>query len=157
MPFQQKVFLDNVDPLDVIRSFHDHKFVEFLISGQPVKINRWRGIDDKKTASFSFWFFGWRTMNVVHENYHVSRENLHFEDHGTDLPFGLSNWKHEHIVKPFKNGSVIVDNVFMDKSTLKKKYFIYPIMIFPIFIRRVTYKIWFYLLEGKKWRSFKSS
>lgn len=156
MTFQQKVFLNNIQPLDVIRSFHDHNFVEFLISGQPVKINTWKGIDNNKTASFSFWFFGWRTMNVVHENYQVSREKLHFEDHGTELPFGLLEWKHQHIVKPHKNGSVIVDNVTMDKSTIKKKYLIYPIMIFPIFIRRITYKIWFYFLEGKKWSSFKS-
>lgn len=157
MTFKQKVILNNIEPLDVIRSFHNHSFVEFLISGQPVKINSWKGIDDNKSASFSFWFFGWRTMNVTHENYQVSREKLHFEDHGTKLPFGLLKWKHEHIVKPHKNGSIIMDNVSMDKSTIRKKYLIFPIMIFPIFIRRFTYKIWFYLLEGKKWRSFKSS
>ena len=53
MSFQQKVILNNIEPLDVIRSFHDHNFVEFLISGQPVKINTWKGIDDDKSASFS--------------------------------------------------------------------------------------------------------
>jgi hypothetical protein len=50
MSFQQKVILNNIEPLDVIRSFHDHNFVKFLISGQPVKINTWKGIDDDKSA-----------------------------------------------------------------------------------------------------------
>jgi ligand-binding SRPBCC domain-containing protein len=95
-------------------------------------------------------------MNVIHKNYKVSRENLHFEDFGTELPFGLLEWRHEHIVKPWGTGSVIIDNVFMDKSTFIKRFLVCPIMLFPIFIRRVTYKIWFYLLEGKKWSSFKT-
>ncbi|MBT5782873.1 hypothetical protein OAP42_00425 [Candidatus Marinimicrobia bacterium] len=157
MTFQQKVVLNNIQPLDVIRSFHNHNFVEFLISGQPVKINSWKGIDDNKKASFSFWFFGWRKMNVIHKNYHVSRDNLSFEDCGTDLPFGLLEWKHEHVVRPYGNGSIIEDNVTMDRSSFVKRVFIYPIMLFPIFIRRITYKIWFYFLEGKKWSSFKTS
>ena len=157
MSFQQKVVLKNIQPLDVIRSFHDHSFVEFLISGQPVKINTWKGIDDNKKASFSFWFFGWRKMNVIHKNYRVTRNNLSFEDRGTQLPFGLSEWKHEHVVRPYGNGSVIEDNVTMDRSSLVKRVLIYPIMLFPIFIRRITYKIWFYFLEGKKWSSFKTS
>lgn len=157
MPFQQKVVLNNIQPIDVIRSFHDHSFVEFLISGQPVKINTWKGIDDNKKASFSFWFFGWKKMNVIHKNYRVTRNNLSFEDYGTQLPFGLSEWKHEHVVRPYGNGSIIEDIITMDRSSFVKRIFIYPIMLFPIIIRRITYKVWFYFLEGKKWSSFKTS
>jgi ligand-binding SRPBCC domain-containing protein len=96
-------------------------------------------------------------MNVIHKNYQVTRNNLSFEDCGTQLPFGLSEWKHEHVVRPYRNGSIIEDNVTMDRSSLVKRVLIYPIMLFPIFIRRITYKIWFYFLEGKKWSSFKTS
>ena len=31
------------------------------------------------------------------------------------------------------------------------------IMLFPVIIRKVTYKIWFYFLEGKLWTSYKRS
>jgi len=148
--FQQQVLLKNINPFDVIRSFHDLKFVEFLIAGQPIRINLWEGIDNNKKASFSFWFFGWKTMNVVHENYLIGKDHLYFEDRGTELPFGLNLWQHKHTVKPYDNGTVIVDTVLMDDSTPIKKFWIYPIMIFPILIRRVTYKIWFYYLKGTK-------
>jgi len=150
MSFQQQVLLKNIKPFDVMRSFHDLKFVEFLTAGQPVRINIWEGIDNNKKASFSFWFFGWKTINVVHENYRISKDHLSFEDRGTELPFGLNLWQHQHTVKPCDNGTVIVDTVLMNDSTPIKKFWIYPIMIFPILIRRVTYKIWFYYLKGTK-------
>ena len=149
MIFKQQVLLKNINPFDVIRSFHDLKFVEFLTAGQPVKMNFWEGIDNNKNASFSFWFFGWKTINVVHKNYRISKDHLYFEDHGTELPFGLILWQHQHIVKRSDNGTVIIDKVLMEDSVPFKKFWIYPIMIFPIFIRRWTYKIWFYLLKSK--------
>ena len=150
MSFQQQVLLKNINPFDVIRSFHDLRFVEFLIAGQPIRINLWEGIDNNKKALFSFWFFGWKTMNVVHEKYLIGKDHLYFEDRGTELPFGLNLWQHKHTVKPYDNGTVIVDTVLMDDSTPIKMFWIYPIMIFPILIRRVTYKIWFYYLNSIK-------
>ena len=155
MVFKQETALKSIDPLDVIRSFHTYRFVEYLTFGQPVKIENWRGIDDGKTASFSFWFFGWRRISVIHERYILKRNFLYFVDVGQVLPFGLKSWEHHHIVKNSGNGSVIIDKVILDQNLVVKKYFIYPIMLFPIVIRKVTYKVWFYLLEGKLWKSFK--
>ena len=60
MPFTQKTFIKNVNPIDVVRCFHSNEFIEFLILGQPVKIVSWEGIKNNKEASFLFWFFGWR-------------------------------------------------------------------------------------------------
>tara|TARA_B100000287_G_scaffold349679_1_gene338298 strand:+ start:252 stop:722 length:471 start_codon:yes stop_codon:yes gene_type:complete len=156
MVFQQKTILKSVETLDVIRSFHTHKFVEYLTFGQPVKIENWRGIDDGKTASFSFWFFGWRKISVVHKHYTLKRNFLYFVDEGRILPFGIKNWQHHHTVKNSRDGSLIIDKVILDHDLGVKKYFIYPIMLFPIIIRKVTYKVWFYLLEGKSWKSFKN-
>ena len=43
------------------------------------------------------------------------------------------------------------------KVNIFKKFFVYPLMLFPIVIRKVTYKIWFNLLEGRLWTSTKRS
>ncbi|MDP6170151.1 MAG: hypothetical protein QF780_09105, partial [Candidatus Marinimicrobia bacterium] len=90
MLYQQKVILKDIDVSIVIQSFHDRRFVEFLTSFQPVQINSWEGINNGKEASFSFWFFGWREITVSHDNYGVTDTQLHFEDKGLILPFGLS-------------------------------------------------------------------
>ena len=78
MVFKQETALKSIDPLDVIRSFHTYRFVEYLTFGQPVKIENWRGIDDGKTASFSFWFFGWRRISVIHQRYILKRFNFSY-------------------------------------------------------------------------------
>ena len=155
MLFEQKVILKGIDPLDVIRSFHDRSFVEFLTALQPVKIQSCVGINNNMKASFSFWFLGWRQIEVEHKNYKVSKNHLQFEDRGLVIPFGLSSWKHHHIIETHKNGTTITDKVEMGSQSLWLRYLIFLIMLFPIFIRRLTYRFWFYLLEGKTWMSFK--
>ena len=157
MAFVLKTVIKNVDPEDVIQCFHSPEFIKFLTAGQPVKIHKWNGIDNNKKASFSFWFFGWRNMSVIHENYHCNKNYLSFEDMGVILPFGLKSWKHQHVVEPHKLGSIITDKVHIDNKENSKRFFIYPIMLFPVIIRKITYKIWFYFLEGKLWTSNKRS
>jgi len=144
MLYQQKVILKDIKISDVIQSFHDRKFVEYLISSQPVKISSWDGIENGKVASFSFWFFGWRNMKVIHRNYEVNETYLHFEDMGVELPFGLHEWNHHHIVEDLDDGVVITDRVYLDSKSPIKMYLIYPIMIFPIFIRKISYRMWFF-------------
>ena len=153
MPFTQKTFIKNVNPIDVVRCFHSNEFIEFLILGQPVKIVSWKGIDNNKEASLLFWFFGWRKMSVVHENYKLDRDNLSFEDKGLVLPFGLKSWRHRHIVKPHESGALIIDQIYLEEKNIFKKFFVYPLMLFPIVIRKVTYKIWFNYFEGRLWTS----
>ena len=144
MVYEQQVILKNVQISDVIRSFHDRNFVGFLTALQPVKILNWDGIESGKVASFSFWFFGWRVMKVVHEGYEAQDTYLHFIDRGLKLPFGLEDWNHCHIVKVEGDNVIINDRVQMHSGSRAKLYFIYPIMIFPILIRKITYKIWFH-------------
>ena len=92
-------------------------------------------------------------MSVVHENYKLERDNLSFEDKGLVLPFGLKSWRHRHIVKPHESGALIIDQIYLEEKNIFKKFFVYPLMLFPIVIRKVTYKIWFNYFEGRLWTS----
>ena len=141
MTYKQKVVINNISINDVIQSFHNYDFVKFLTLLQPVRINYWEGIKNDMKADFSFWFFGWKNIKVIHKNYNKTKEHLYFEDHGLKMPFHLSYWEHHHIIKQHKNGVIIIDKVKM-KST-NSNSLIYLIMLFPVIIRRVTYKIWF--------------
>tara|TARA_Y100001935_G_scaffold219754_1_gene193126 strand:- start:50 stop:496 length:447 start_codon:yes stop_codon:yes gene_type:complete len=144
MVYDQQVILKDVKVSDVIKSFHNRKFVEFLTALQPVKILNWEGIESGKVASFSFWFFGWRIMEVVHEGYEARDTYLHFIDKGLKLPFGLDSWNHHHIVEVKNDNVIISDKVRMFSESRIKLFFIFPIMILPILIRKITYKIWFH-------------
>ena len=141
--FKQEVLIKNVPFKKVIESFHDKDFVRYLIKFQPVEMISWSGIKSGEKAEFRFWFFGWREMSVVHKNYVLNKNQLSFEDHGEVLPFGLVDWKHEHIVKQVKDGILITDLVSFSGESLRLNSFIKIIMLFPIIIRRITYKMWF--------------
>ena len=141
--FKQEVLIKNVPFKKVIESFHDKDFVRYLIKFQPVEMISWTGIKSGKKAKFRFWFFGWREMSVVHKNYVSNKNQLSFEDHGEVLPFGLVDWKHEHIVKQVEEGILITDLVTFSGESLRLNSFIKIIMLFPIIIRRITYKMWF--------------
>ena len=65
------------------------------------------------------------------------------------MPFGLLSWKHEHVVEPYGEGVVIIDNLEMEYSPNYKKYFIFLLMIFPVYIRQFTYRVWFYFCMFK--------
>tara|TARA_B100001250_G_scaffold409200_1_gene433071 strand:- start:355 stop:822 length:468 start_codon:yes stop_codon:yes gene_type:complete len=147
--FKQEVLIKEVLPSEVIESFHNKDFVTFLIKFQPVKIMAWDGIKSGKLAEFKFWFFGWKKMNVIHKNYVLKSNHLSFEDHGSLLPFGLKNWKHKHIVEKVNEGTLITDLVSFNGGGIAK-IFIKPIMLFPIALRRITYKIWFYYFNKTK-------
>jgi len=141
--FKQEVLIKNVPFKKVIESFHDKDFVRYLIKFQPVEMISWSGIKSGEKAEFRFWFFGWREMSVVHKNYVLNKNQLSFEDHGEVLPFGLVDWKHEHIVKKVKDGILVTDLVSFSGESLRLNSFIKIIMLFPIIIRRITYKMWF--------------
>ena len=141
--FKQEVLIKNVPLKKVLESFHDKDFVRYLIKFQPVEMISWSGIKSGEKAKFRFWFFGWREISVVHKNYVSNKNQLSFEDHGEVLPFGLVDWKHEHIVKQVKEGILITDLVSFSGESLRLHFFVKIIMLFPIVIRRITYKMWF--------------
>tara|TARA_B110000438_G_scaffold292093_1_gene329928 strand:+ start:291 stop:737 length:447 start_codon:yes stop_codon:yes gene_type:complete len=147
MAFTQKVLLKKVSTSHVIKSFHEIKFVKFLISTQPVKILEWKGISNGDNASFKFWFFGWKRMDVIHQNYNSKANYLSFEDHGVGLPFGLLSWKHRHVIEKVPKGTLITDSISFDENSIVKKFLIKPIMLFPIITRKITYKVWFYFIN----------
>tara|TARA_B100000700_G_C14676761_1_gene683445 strand:+ start:159 stop:605 length:447 start_codon:yes stop_codon:yes gene_type:complete len=147
--FKQEILLKKINSSVVINSFHDENFVRFLIKFQPVKILKWNGINNGEKALFKFWLFGWREMNVVHKNYNLKNNYLSFEDHGIVLPFGLQSWKHTHIIKKVDKGTLITDIIDFDNSSFVKLFLIRPIMLFPIFIRRLTYRVWFFFINNK--------
>ena len=87
-------------------------------------------------------------MKVVHEGYEAEDTYLHFIDKGIKLPFGIDNWIHHHIVEVKNDNVIISDKVRMHSENRAKLFLIFPIMIFPILIRKITYKIWFYNINS---------
>tara|TARA_B100000131_G_scaffold68062_1_gene64394 strand:+ start:49 stop:504 length:456 start_codon:yes stop_codon:yes gene_type:complete len=143
MKYRQKVSLKNIDYLNVVTAFHNISFVQYLIQWQPVKLIFWDGIYNNNKAHFKFWFIVWHDFKVKHKLFNCDSNMLFFEDTGTKLPLGLSDWKHKHIVKRNINDVLITDEVYFKHKSKILGFLLYPIFIFPILLRRILYNQYF--------------
>ena len=143
MFYKQKVKIKNISFHEVVSSFHDLKFVKFLITLQPVKIISWNGIYNTDRAYFMFWLLGWKNFKVIHKDYQKPTDiYFSFVDKGEVLPLGLIYWKHKHSVIYENNEIFIIDDInFKHKNFLG--IFLYPILIAPIFVRKILYRLYF--------------
>ena len=143
MRYNQRVIIKNIDYQKVRKAFHSIRLVRFLTYLQPIKIMEWSGIENGKTAYFKLWFFGWKDFKVMHENYQDNNNFLFFVDKGIKLPLGISFWKHEHSVFKDKENTIIQDSLSFNHLNKYMGYLLFPILVFPIFIRRFLYKVYF--------------
>tara|TARA_B110000014_G_scaffold259073_1_gene246209 strand:+ start:1004 stop:1444 length:441 start_codon:yes stop_codon:yes gene_type:complete len=143
MQYNQKVRIQNTKFKNVSIAFHSIKLVKFLTNFQPVKIIEWSGIQNQKLAYFKLWLFGWKTFKVKHQEYKLNDNELSFIDKGVVLPLGIKSWKHKHIIKRDGNNTIIKDLVYFSHSNFYIGYLLFPILMFPIIIRILLYKIYF--------------
>ena len=144
MQYSQKVIIKNTDYEKVREAFHSIELVRFLTYLQPINIIEWSGIENGKMAYFKLWFFGWKNFKVKHESYMKSNNELFFIDRGVELPLGVKYWKHKHIIKKNGEGVIIQDLVSFSHANIFMEYLLFPILMFPIIIRKLFYKIYFW-------------
>ena len=144
MKYKQNVKLKNISFEIVSLAFHSIRLVEFLTQSQPVKIIEWTGIQNGNKAHFKLWFFGWKNFKVMHDAYQKSDNSLYFIDRGIDLPLGIKSWEHQHIVKKEHEMVIIKDIINYSHSNRYIGFLLYPILIFPIIIRKILYKLYFF-------------
>ena len=91
--------MNNLIRPTLYEAFHNIEIVKFLTRFQPVKIIHWSGITNGEKAHFKLWFLGWKNFKVKHKEYKSDKNRLHFIDQGQELPLGITEWKHTHIVE----------------------------------------------------------
>ncbi len=143
MRYNQIVKIDNASFKKAVNEFQNIGFVEFLTGFQPIKIMKWEGIKNNDEAFFKLWFFGWKNFKVKHINYKLNDEELSFIDYGISLPLGLKSWEHQHTLKNSSNGIIIIDSLKIKHSKNFIGIILYPMLVFPIILRKILYKIYF--------------
>ena len=140
MKYKQSVILKNVSIESARLAFSQISFLKHLMAFQPVKIIDWEGTFDGATAHMSFWFFGWKDFKVKHSDNYEDENSFSFKDQGLELPFGLSQWGHEHIIIERGENIEIIDRIIFSGHSKILASMAYPILIAPIFFRKVLYQ-----------------
>ena len=147
MNFNQKVLIRNLDYFEAAFSFLNINFVKYLISWQPVKLIKWDGIATNDKAHFKFWFFKWHDFKVKHKFKTFSNKEMIFEDLGTQLPLGLEEWRHKHVITKKNNCVIITDKINFKHKNFLLEIILYPILTLPIITRRILYNRYFNLAK----------
>ena len=140
MKYKQSVKVKNVTIDNAKIAFNDIAFLKHLITLQPVRVIKWEGTFDGALAHMKFWFFGWKDFKVTHGENRIEKNLFSFKDFGSVLPFGLSKWEHTHIVLKKENNIEIIDELNFKGPNSLIMFFVAPVLIFPIFLRRVLYR-----------------
>ena len=148
MRYHQIVKLNKVPIAKAKEAFQDINFIHFLTRIQPVKIDKWEGIEPGMTARFQLWFFGWQTMEVQHSDLRETDSELEFFDDGLILPLGLIYWRHCHRLEIHEEGVRIIDELHFKHRNKIFGIFLYPILISPITIRKILYPMFFQLKKN---------
>ena len=141
MFYNQKVKIKNTTFNKVVDSFHDLNFVKFLITLQPVRIIKWAGILDGDRAHFMFWFFDGKILKSFTKTTRKQRK-ISSVLQIMVKSYLLIDLLHDHTVVCDDNEVYILDQVeYKHKNFLG--FVLYPVLIAPIFIRKILYKLYF--------------
>ena len=140
MKYKQSVLVKNVSMKSARTAFNNVAFLKHLITLQPVKIMVWEGTYDGALAHMRFWFLGWKDFMVQHKNNSQLKNSFSFKDQGTVLPFRLTKWTHSHKVIKRGENIEILDEIYFDGDKKILALMFYPILIAPIFFRKILYK-----------------
>lgn len=98
-------------------------------------------VGDKVAMQFSFPFTS--LMEVQITSLQQSEGKYWFIDQGLQLPFGLTNWQHQHIVLADEKCSIINDRITYKTKFLLLDWGIYPIFYLAFLGRRKPYQKYF--------------
>tara|TARA_B100001250_G_scaffold249374_1_gene214357 strand:+ start:526 stop:981 length:456 start_codon:yes stop_codon:yes gene_type:complete len=149
MKYYQRTILSNLNLNFVINAFQDIRFVKYLTRFLPIRIVIWEGIKTGDVAYFKLWFFGWKDFKVEHDLVDLNSDFLCFIDRGICLPFGLKFWEHKHIIRKLNNSIEIVDTMEIVHDNSFQGKFLYPVLIFPVMIRKILYRSYFNSIKNK--------
>ena len=149
MKYQQSVIVKDISMEAAKSAFNDINFLKHLIALQPVKVVKWDGTFDGAVAHMRFWFFGWKDFIVEHNSNEEKRSSFSFKDTGSTLPFGLTKCEHTHKVMKINSDINIIDIIHFKCKSKILGALVYPILIAPIFIRKILYQTY-------NWKSKKS-
>jgi ligand-binding SRPBCC domain-containing protein len=138
-----------VTPLDtdfatVVQHFDERLLAAVSPPFPPTRLLRYDGNrpGGEVHVELNFMFFRqvWKSVIVSHEE---NDERLVFTDEGTQLPFFLAAWHHQHRVERTATGCRIVDDLRFRSPSPLTDWLLYPLMYGQFWLRKPLYRRYF--------------
>ncbi|MFN0203401.1 MAG: SRPBCC family protein [Bacteroidia bacterium] len=128
----------------VFRQF-DEKLLNYLKpSFPPAQIVAFGGSSkgNKVHLRLSFVFFSQEWVSAITEE-KITEKAAYFTDEGVQLPFFLSQWKHQHLVEKQGENAVIQDIIEFKTPFFLLDYLMYPVLYLQFRQRKPKYQGFF--------------
>ncbi len=130
--------------LDLIDHFDENLFRFLLPKILPVRLIEFGG--SKKGDKVHLRFLGliqadWISRIVEHG---VNDNEAYFVDEGVSVPFGITKWRHRHVVRHLsQEKSFIIDDIHFAGQNRFMTFLLYPILYLSFLPRKSLYKKYF--------------
>lgn len=131
-------------PLETVwENFTEELFLSLNPPFPPVNLLRFDGSQkgDLVELQLNFLLFKQKWASLITEQT-SSQSYIEFIDEGTQLPFFLSEWKHQHRMERVADKTLIIDNIHF-KAPLNLDFLLYPALILQFIYRKPIYKKYF--------------
>jgi ligand-binding SRPBCC domain-containing protein len=128
---------------EVWKRFDKQLFIKLSPTFPTVNILQFDGCKqgDVVKLEINFVFFKQIWKSNISEN--VEKEDsVYFVDVGTELPFFLKNWHHQHLIIKKGEKTLIVDNITFQSYTFLN-WFVYPFLYLQFWRRKPIYRNYF--------------
>jgi ligand-binding SRPBCC domain-containing protein len=129
-------------PPEIIRRFDQDLFETLAPPGTPVEIVRFEGSHTGDTVHIRLKLAGFIKQDWISKitDDGSTPERAWFVDEGTQLPFFLSYWRHQHIVEARDGHSVIIDDITYRGSFFLLTWLLYPALYLQFAWRKPIYR-----------------
>ncbi len=125
---------------EVFQSFDEKLFLALKPPLLPMNLLRFDGCQVGHEVHIDLGYKVW--ISLITE--HVENEELcYFVDEGSQLPFPLRSWRHQHLIKQHKDHTLIVDNINFSSGFELLDYGLYPFLYFMFLLRQPVYRKFF--------------
>ncbi len=125
---------------DVFKSFDEKLFVALKPPLLPMNLLRFDGCEIGDQVHIDLGFKIW--ISLITERVESLEESF-FVDEGSQLPFPLRAWRHQHLIKKNGDHTLIIDNINFSSGFSLLDYAIYPFLYFMFWLRKPVYRKFF--------------
>jgi ligand-binding SRPBCC domain-containing protein len=126
---------------DVWSGFNQSLFIKLAPPFIPFQLLRFDGCrkGDEVHIELSFFVKKQTWISVITENKTTENE-IYFIDEGKQLPFFLSSWRHQHIIKSADGQTAIIDKIEFQSHNPIATILLYPFLFMQFYYRKPIYK-----------------
>jgi ligand-binding SRPBCC domain-containing protein len=127
------------NPDSVWSGFDEALFKSLAPPFMPMRLKRFDGCLKGHRVELQIWMGRWLDWHaLIIEQRHEADGSYVFVDKGVKLPWFLTDWQHQHEIRPHGSGSLVVDDI-----TFTQPWYLLlmaPALMFPFWFRRSAYR-----------------